>query len=71
MIDGNGLIEHIKQNIGIGLGETTNDHVFSVEASECIGHCDEAPVIMINDKVYKGLDSEKIKEIFQGIKSNQ
>lgn len=71
MIDGDGLIEHIKQNIGIGLGETTNDHMFSVEASECLGHCDEAPVMMINDKVYKSLNSEKIKDIFQGIKSNQ
>jgi len=70
MIDGNNLLDHIKQNIGIGLGETTDDQMFSLEASECLGHCAEAPVMMINDGVYKDLDSDKIKNIFQNIKLN-
>jgi NADH-quinone oxidoreductase subunit E len=70
MIDGNELLDHIKHNIGIELGETSNDQMFSVEASECLGHCAEAPVMMINDGVYKDLDSDKIKNIFQNIKLN-
>jgi NADH-quinone oxidoreductase subunit E len=70
MVDGDNLIQEIKKNIGIDLGETSNDSLFSLESSECLGHCDEAPVMMINEKVYKGLDASKVKAIFQGIKSN-
>ena len=71
MMDGNQVINEIKNNIGITLGETTDDSLFSVESSECLGHCAEAPAMMINDKVYKNLDSDKIKNIFRSIKLNE
>ncbi len=70
MLDKEIVLAEIKQNIGIDIGESTNDLMFSVEASECLGHCAEAPVMMINDKVYSQLDSTKIKEIIQNIKLN-
>lgn len=71
MMDGNNLMQEIKNIIGIGLGETTDDLMFSIESSECLGHCADAPVIMINEKVYKNLDSFKIKNVFQSIKLNE
>lgn len=71
MMDGDGIVDQIQQTIGIGVGETTNDQIFSVETTECLGHCGEAPVMMINDKVYKDLNPMKINEIFQDLKSNQ
>lgn len=70
MIGANSIVDEIKHNIGIGIGELSDDLMFSVEASECLGHCAEAPVIMINDGVYKNLDSDKVKKIFQNIKLN-
>lgn len=71
MINNDALLNDIKQNLGINMGETTNDQMFSIEGSECLGHCAEAPVIMINDKVYKELDSFKIKNILQSIRLNE
>lgn len=71
MLSNNSIVDEIKKNIGIGLGETTGDLMFSLESSECLGHCAEAPVIMINDKVYNSLDSVKIKNIFQSIRLNE
>ncbi len=71
MIGEDKVIEEIRKNIGIGLGETTDDLMFSIEASECLGHCAKAPAMMINDKVYKELDSMKIKNIFRSIKLNE
>jgi NADH:ubiquinone oxidoreductase subunit E len=71
MMDGNNLMQEIKNIVGIGLGETTDDLMFSIESSECLGHCADAPVIMINEKVYKNLDSFKIKNVFQSIKINE
>jgi len=71
MMDGDNLIREIKNNIGIELGETTDDLVFSMESSECLGHCAEAPVMMINDEVYKNLDANKVENILHSIKSNE
>ena len=70
MISKDSILKDINKNLGIGIGETTKDLMFSVEASECLGHCAEAPVMMINDGVYKDLDSDKIKNIFKLIKLN-
>lgn len=71
MMSKDSLLQEIEKNIGIGLNETTKDQLFSVESSECLGHCSEAPVIMINDQVYKNLDSIKIKQVFQHIQKNE
>lgn len=71
MVNEDIVLTEIKKNIGIGLGETTGDKMFSIEASECLGHCAKAPVMMINEKVYKELDSMKIKNIFQSIRINE
>ncbi len=65
------VLTEIEKNIGIGLGETTKDKMFTIEASECLGHCAKAPVMMINGKVYKELDPMKIKNIIQSIKLNE
>ncbi|PLX13116.1 MAG: NADH-quinone oxidoreductase subunit E [Marinilabiliales bacterium] len=71
MVDDDKLIQSIKNQLSIGLDETTDDSLFSLESSECLGHCAEAPVMMINDKVYKNLNSSKIENIFQSIRSNE
>ena len=68
MLGSNSIVDEIKQNLGIGLGEISKDLLFSVEAAECLGHCAEAPVIMINDQVYKDLNATKIEKIFQEIR---
>jgi NADH:ubiquinone oxidoreductase subunit E len=59
------LLETIKKEIGIDPGETTADGRFSLELVNCIGACDQAPAIMINDKMYGGLTPEKIAEILR------
>lgn len=38
---------------------------FVIESVECLGHCEKAPVMMINDKVYGSLNSEKIQTIIK------
>jgi NADH:ubiquinone oxidoreductase subunit E len=68
MLGVDSILDIIKENLGIGLGELSNDLLFSVEAAECLGHCAEAPAIMINDQVYKELNADKIKKIFQNIR---
>jgi NADH-quinone oxidoreductase subunit E/NADP-reducing hydrogenase subunit HndA len=51
------IVDVIHDELGIGLGEVSTDHMFSLEAVRCIGACGLAPALMVNDTVYDRLVS--------------
>lgn len=53
----------ISNELGIGFGETTDDGLFTLKKGECVGRCDESPVMTINRKVYGKLTEESVREI--------
>jgi NADH-quinone oxidoreductase subunit E len=57
------LVEHLTERLGIGFGETTADGRFTLLPHVCLGACDLAPVMMIDETLYGNLDAEKIDEI--------
>ena len=60
------LREHLKSRLGIALGETTADGRFTLLPSVCLGACDRAPVMMIDDDLHLDLTPEKIDQILAG-----
>jgi len=50
------VLEKVCEELGIGLGETTADGLFSIEDTRCLGCCSLAPVMVIDDTVYGKLD---------------
>lgn len=50
-----GVMEAISKTLGIMPGETSRDAKFTLEYCQCLGVCDSAPAIMINEKVYSNL----------------
>ena len=59
------IIESVEKEIGIKPGETTADSRFSFQLTNCIGACDGAPAMMINDEVHVDLTPEKIARILK------
>jgi len=57
------ILDAIKRETGIEVGETTEDGKFSISALRCVGACGLAPVVMVNDKVYGRLTADMIKGI--------
>jgi len=57
------IIEHIKTRLGIELGGTTSDGRFTLLPVACIGACEQAPAMIIDNVVYGDLDEDKIYEI--------
>jgi NADH-quinone oxidoreductase subunit E len=55
----------IERELGIRPGETTADGRFTFEETNCIGACDQAPAMLVDDAVYGDLTPEKIREILQ------
>jgi NADH-quinone oxidoreductase subunit E len=60
--------EYLCQKLGIKMGETTPDGLFTLLPVCCIGYCDRAPAILINRKVYGPLTPEKLDNILEALK---
>lgn len=61
------LVRHLEGKLGIRPGETTPDGRFTLKKVECLGSCDTAPVIQINDDYHEKLTLEKLDEILEGL----
>ncbi len=59
------IITAVKDAVGIGIGETTDDLQLSLETVACLGTCFLAPVMMVNHSYYGKLDPQKVKAILQ------
>jgi len=57
------MLETLKTLLGVQPGETTNDALFTLEVTSCLGHCDHSPVMRINEKSYTDLTKDRIKAI--------
>jgi NADH:ubiquinone oxidoreductase subunit E len=62
------IVERVRKELGIKPGQTTPDGRFSFELTNCIGACDRAPAMMINDDVHVDLTPGKIAKILEGYK---
>ncbi len=59
------ILEEAKSILGIEVGETTKNGKFSLELSSCIGCCDKAPAIMIDDELIVDVTKEKLKQLLK------
>ena len=59
------IIECVENQIGIRPGETTADGRFSFELTNCIGACDMAPAMLVNDDVHGHLTPARISDILK------
>jgi len=65
------MLRKLKVLLGINIGETTKDGLFTLEFTSCLGVCGNAPVMMINDDVYGDLTEEKVEEIIERIRGRR
>lgn len=59
------LIKHLEQKLGVCEGAVTKDGRFSFLRMECIGRCDGAPAMLVDDDYHGNLTPEKIDEILK------
>ena len=63
------LRDACREELGIGLGGTTDDGLFTLTEVECLGACVNAPMVQINDHFYEDLDPARMKEILRGFRA--
>jgi NADH-quinone oxidoreductase subunit E len=62
------IIETIQDELGIEVGDTTEDGLFTLNTVACIGCCSLAPVIMVNDETHGKLDPAAVRKIIRRYK---
>jgi len=65
------MLDELKTLLKINLNETTNDNLFTLETTSCLGACSEAPVMSINNQLYGSLNSDKIRKIIEEYRNNE
>jgi len=67
LLGADSLADHLAEKLGIGFGEVTPDGKFSLGKVECIGACEQAPAMLVNNELYGNLNMDRIDEILDGL----
>ena len=59
------VVNEFEKALKIKTGQTTKDGKFTLERTSCIGMCDEAPAVMVDDKLIGNITPQKVKKIIQ------
>lgn len=68
---GETISEYLQEKLNIGVGETTNDGLFTLKEVECLGACGSAPVMQINTEFYENLTEQGIDGLLEEMKNRQ
>jgi len=64
------VTEELGEALGIHAGQTTPDGMFTLIEVECLGACDRAPVVMVNDDWHEQLAPQDAKRFVEGLRAN-
>ena len=68
--DGGKALEHLEHKLGISMGETTPDGMFTLQQCECLGACADAPVMLVNDRTMCSfMDNDKLDQLVDGLRA--
>jgi NADH-quinone oxidoreductase subunit E len=67
---GQDALHHLEHKLGIAMGETTADGLFTLQQCECLGACADAPVMLVNDRsMCSFMDDEKLDQLVDGLRA--
>jgi NADH-quinone oxidoreductase subunit E len=66
---GQKALEHLEHKLGVNVGETTLDGLFTLQPSECQGACADAPVLLVNDRhMCSFMSQDKLDQLVDSLK---
>ena len=61
---------YLQEKLGIGIGETTPDNLFTLQIAECLAGCSAAPMMQVNHEYHENLTREKIDKLIDEWRRN-
>ena len=67
---GNQALHHLEAKLGIEMGETTPDGMFTLQQCECLGACALAPAVLVSDRLWcTFMDNDKLDQLVAGLRA--
>jgi len=68
--DGYKALHHLEHKLGISMGETTPDGMFTLQQCECLGACADAPVMLVNDRhMCSFMGNDKLDQLVDSLRA--
>jgi len=68
--DGSNALKHLEGKLGVNMGETTTDGLFTLQQSECLGACADSPVMLVNDRhMCSFMTHQKLDQLIDGLRA--
>jgi NADH:ubiquinone oxidoreductase subunit E len=65
------VVEKLREELGIGFGETTGDGMFTLTATRCLGTCGLAPVVTVNDEVHGKVTPDQVPVLLESCRKRE
>ena len=63
-------MQHLEQKLGIAMGGTTADGMFTLQQCECLGACADAPVMLVNDRsMCSFMSDDKLDQLVDSLRA--
>ena len=70
--DGSKALAYLEQKLGVTMGGTTADGMFTLQQSECLGACADSPVMLVNDlHMCSFMSNDKLDQLIAGLQSSE
>lgn len=68
--DGGRALKYLEQKLGISMGDTTPDGMFTLQQCECLGACADSPVLLVNDRTMCSfMSNDKLDQLVDGLRA--
>ena len=68
--DGQKALHHLEKKLGVVMGGTTSDGLFTLQQCECLGACADSPVMLVNDRAMCSfMSNEKLDQLVDGLRA--
>ena len=68
--DGQKALHHLEKKLGVAMGETTADGLFTLQQCECLGACADSPVMLVNDRAMCSfMSNDKLDQLVDGLRA--
>ena len=65
MVDKDQVANQLEIDLGIKFGETSDDGMYTLLYTSCLGMCDQGPALMVNEKIFTRVTAEKVSDIIE------
>lgn len=68
--DGGRALKHLEGKLGVRMGDTTADGLFTLQQSECLGACADSPVLLVNDRTMCSfMTDDRLDQLVDGLRT--